>query len=129
MTTTYVRPGVYDRRPAQPEKEPEMTTATEAPRTTKPAQQQKSLPFAELLFDGVDHRFDKAVEDPVKSVVQRAKAVASMVAQAAVQPRRDDRVHALERGAELARHLAKTLEALVREIDEGLHDDGADGED
>lgn len=74
------------------------------------------LSFAEAINRGVDHELNKDLEDSVKSLMTQARAVVSMVQQIKVQPQAQDKLYAMQRGAQLAGGLSASLDALAREI-------------
>jgi hypothetical protein len=75
--------------------------------------------FEDWLGRGVDHQWNRETADDIKRAIERAKAVTAMVAQAKVQPEREDKLHAIERAAEMAATLSKALRALAEEVGDG----------
>lgn len=75
--------------------------------------------FWSIIDRDVDEDRTESAADAIKRATYQAKALTSMVSQANAQPAFADKLHAIQRAAEIATEFGKALDHLARSMESG----------
>ena len=68
---------------------------------------------------GEDQEVSARYEEEIAKLGELTKALAEMAKQAKVQPAHGDKIHAVQRAAQMAASIGKAADALAREMESG----------